>query len=89
MLHHISQFTDAATHRLAQLEQLMRSHGNSEAVSHQKALMLLDGMLRKQAAMLAFEHLFLAFGVMMLAALPLLLLMRRSQFSRQGSAADH
>jgi DHA2 family multidrug resistance protein len=74
---------------LAQLEQLMRSHGSSDAVAHQKALMLLDGMLRKQAAMLAFEHLFLAFGVMMLAALPLLLLMRRSQFNRQGPSTDH
>jgi DHA2 family multidrug resistance protein len=89
LLHHLSQFTDAATHRLAQLEQLMRLHGNSEAVAHQKALMLLDGMLGKQAAMLAFERLFLAFGVMMLAALPLLLLMQRSRFSRQGPAADH
>ena len=89
MLHHISQFSDAATHRLAQLEQLMRSHGSSDAVAHQKALLLLDGMLRKQAAMLAFEHLFLAFGVMMLAALPLLLLMQRAQFTRQGPSTEH
>jgi hypothetical protein len=51
--------------------------------------MLLDGMLRKQAAVLAFEHLFLAFGVMMLAALPLLLLMQRAQFTRQGPSTEH
>jgi len=89
LLHHLSQFTDAATYRLSQLEHLMRFHGDSEPVAHQKALMLLDGTLRKQAAMLAFEHLFLLFGLMMLAALPLLLLMQRSRFTGRGSSADH
>ena len=89
LLHHLSQFADAATYRLGQLEHLMRFHGDSAAVAHQRALSLLDGMLRKQAAMLAFERLFLVFGVMMLAALPLLLLMRRTKFTRQGPATDH
>ena len=89
LLHHFSQFTDAATYRLTQLQHLMQFHGDSEGVAHQKALWLLDGMLRKQAAMLAFERLFMVFGVMLLASLPLLLLMRRAQFTRQGPGADH
>ena len=89
MLRHVSQFSDAATHRLAQLELLMRSHGFSVEIAHQKALMILDAMLRKQAAMLAFERLFLTFGVMMLAAMPLMLLMQRARFSRAGAGPDH
>lgn len=89
MLHHISQFSHAATQRLAQLEHYMRMQGDSVAVAHQKALMLLDGMLRKQAAMLAFDHLFLVFGLMMLAALPLLLLMQSARFSRRGPEVEH
>lgn len=46
-------------------------------------------MGRKQAAMLAFECLLLTFGVMMLDAMPLMLLMQRVCFTRAGSGADH
>lgn len=89
LLRHVGQFTDAATTRLSQLEHLMLSHGFSAQIAHQKALMLMDGMLRKQAAMLAFERLFLAFGVMMLVALPLLLVMQRPRINRWGPSGDH
>ena len=55
-----------------------------------KALRLLDGVIMKQATMLAFERLFLIFGVALLSALPLLLLMKRGQFSRREvEAAAH
>lgn len=89
MLRHVAQFSDAATHRLAQLESLMRSHGFSVDIAHKQGLMLLDGMLRKQAAMVAFDRLFLYFGVLMLAAMPLMLLMKQANFRSAGTGADH
>jgi len=89
LLRHVGQYTDVTLQRLDKLQHLMQSHGASVADAHQKALMLLDGMIHKQAAMLAFERLFLAFGVMMLVALPLLLLMKNTRFTRQGLSADH
>jgi len=89
LLRHVSQFSDATTQRLAKLKALVLSHGTPEALAQTKALWLLDGMLRKQAAMLAFERLFLGFGLMLLLALPLLLLMKRGQFQRRGASADH
>jgi hypothetical protein len=46
-------------------------------------------MVMKQATMLAFERLFLLFGVALLSALPLLLLMKRGHFSRAGQDAAH
>lgn len=45
--------------------------------------------MRKQAAMLAFDRLFLGFGVMMLAALPPLLLMRRAQYAQDAATEAH
>lgn len=89
LLRHLNQFTDSASQRLQALEQLMRMKGASAEVAHQKALWLMDGIVRKQAAMLAFDRLFLIFGVLMLASLPLLLLMRNGRVARQSAAADH
>ncbi|WP_224957842.1 DHA2 family efflux MFS transporter permease subunit [Geomonas subterranea] len=40
-----------------------------------KALHLLDNLVQRQASMLAFNRVYLVFGVMLLAALPLVLLM--------------
>ena len=89
LLRHASTFNDATVERLARLEHVMRSHGFSVQDAHGKALTLFDSLLRKQAAMLAFERLFLYFGLMMLAALPLLLLMRNNRFTARGIAVDH
>jgi len=87
ILVHVTQFSDATVMRLARLKALVISHGTPEVLAQAKALRLLDGMVMKQAAMLAFERLFLLFGVALLAALPLLLLMKRGHFSRHGDEA--
>jgi len=87
ILVHVTQFSDATVARLARLKALVISHGTPEVMAQAKALRLLDGMVMKQAAMLAFERLFLLFGVALLAALPLLLLMKRGHFSRHGDEA--
>jgi hypothetical protein len=69
---------------------LVISHGTPEVLAQAKALRLLDGVVMKQATMMAFDRLFLFFGVALLSALPLLLLMKRGQFSRpDADAAAH
>lgn len=89
LLRHVGQFSDVTTERLGKLKALVISHGTPEALAQSKALLLLDGMIRKQAAMLAFDRLFLLFGIMLLAATPLLLLMKRGKFSRAAAPPDH
>ena len=74
-----------ATARLLKLKAYVIAHGAPEALAQTKALWLLDGIVRKQAAMLAFERLFLLFGIMLLASLPLLLPMKRGRFMRQDA----
>ena len=87
ILVHVNQFSAAAMLRLAKLKALVISHGAPEVLAQAKALRLLDGMVMKQATMLAFERLFLLFGVALLSALPLLLLMKRGHFSRRDDEA--
>jgi DHA2 family multidrug resistance protein len=82
LLLHVNQFSGAAMARLAKLKALVISHGTPEVLAQAKALRLLDGVVMKQATMMAFDRLFLFFGVALLSALPLLLLMKRGQFSR-------
>jgi DHA2 family multidrug resistance protein len=89
LLRHVSQFSDASLLRLAKLKAMLIAHGTPELLAQTKALWLMDGIVRKQAAMLAFERLFLGFGLMLIIALPLLLLMKRGHFMRRAEPADH
>ncbi len=85
ILNHLSQFSHQAMARLAQYQALMMSHGAPASRAKTQALLLLNGEVAKQAAMLSFERLFLYFGVALLVALPLLLLMEHGRFSRPGA----
>jgi len=90
LLRHIDRFSPVATERLLHLKALMLQHGAPAVLAEKKALLLLNQQVAKQAMMLSFERLFLYFGIAMLAALPLLLLMRHTHFSRKdGDAPAH
>ena len=67
---------DAATRRFMAL-------GNPLDLAHQKALALVDFAVRKQAAVLAFEKVFLIMGIAFVAAVPLLLLFRTGRIARE------
>jgi DHA2 family multidrug resistance protein len=88
LVRHVNQFSLATSERLAHLKALVIAHGTSPVAAQAKALWLLDGAVNQQAAMLAFERLFLLFGIALLAALPLLLLMHRGRIAR-GEVAAH
>jgi DHA2 family multidrug resistance protein len=89
LIRHVSQYSEATAMRLAKIKALLISHGTAEPLAQAKALRLVDGMVVKQASMLAFERLFLMFGIALLAALPLLLLMSRGHFARGGDTSAH
>ena len=65
------------------------AHGTPEALAQGQALRILEKMVDKQAAMLSFERLFLLFGIALLSALPLLLMMKRGKFARGGDTSAH
>ena len=86
ILNHLSEFSPQATLRLAQFKALVLAHGTPVSLAPAKALHLLNGEVARQAAMLSFARLFLAFGVVLCCALPLLLLIRHGKFRRGGES---
>ena len=87
LIRHVNSFSPEAMARLAKLKANFIQHGSSVGLAGQQALTVLNQQVAKQASMIAFERLFLYFGIAMLAALPLLLLMQRTHF-RRGAASD-
>ena len=86
IMNHLSQFSHEAMLRLAQFKALVLAHGTPVSQAPAKALLLLNGEVAKQAAMLSFARLFLAFGIALLCTLPLLLLIERGNYARSGDA---
>lgn len=89
MIRHVNEFSAATAARLAKLKAIVMAHGTPEALAQGQALRVLERMVDKQAAMLAFERLFFLFGIALLSALPLLLLMKRGKFARGGDTSAH
>jgi len=83
LLNHVGNLSPPALERLAKLKAYFITHGIPALTAEKKALALLDRQVLQQASMLSFDRLFLYFGIALLAALPLLLLMNRTQFQRR------
>ena len=83
LLAQVNNLSPETVERLAQLKALLVSHGTPVLVAEQKALAILNQQVMQQASVLAFERLFLCFGIALFIALPLLLLMQRTDFFRR------
>lgn len=69
---------DPATEaRLAAILHGLQARGMNLYVAQRQALDILNGIIQRQATMLAFRDIFLLVGVIMLASLPLILLLRK------------
>ncbi|WP_051258882.1 DHA2 family efflux MFS transporter permease subunit [Chitinibacter tainanensis] len=85
LLEHLGGF--AALERLAQLKARLISTGTPAAGADTLSQLLLQQTVNKQALMLAYDQLFLLFGIAMICVLPLLLLMPNSQVRASADAA--
>ena len=83
----LNAFSQTAQQRLAGLASYLVAHGTPAAVAQQKAIALLQGQVARQAMMIAFERLFLLFGLTFLIALPLLAFMKRARRGGGGGLA--
>jgi len=89
LIEHTSVNSPETLARLAMLKAHFMAHGATATQAAQQALTVLNDQVAAQASMIAFERLFLYFGIGMLAALPLLLLMKRTHFQRPTPADVH
>ena len=78
----------AAVQVLSGVEHAAAQHGVPPAVAEQTAIQLLTGLVQRQAAVTAFDDLFLILGIMFLAALvPTLFLRRPKQEQEERHSA--
>jgi DHA2 family multidrug resistance protein len=85
---HIHPYNPATRMAIEQLRAAFLARGADAASATQRAYVALFAMVQRQAAGLAFVEAFWALGVIFLAVLPLILLMRRPQRRSQAVAAD-
>jgi DHA2 family multidrug resistance protein len=63
--------------RLGMMQRGFEAHGADPITAMRQALAALDGIVTQQSYVLAFEHLYLWIGLVMVVALPLVFLLRR------------
>jgi len=78
---HLSPYNPQVTSWLHRATAAFTQRGSSPEHAHQQALRLLDFLTEQQAMAISFNDCFWIMGVLFLAALPLLFLMKRPQHS--------
>ena len=86
LMQNVTAYSFATQARLAAIQQGLIAQGTPLSQAPEKALMVLNGLVTRQALMLSFEQLFLLFGSCFVLSLPLLLLMHKPK-GLPGSAA--
>jgi DHA2 family multidrug resistance protein len=74
---HVNPYNPQAQQMLQDLRAAFMAHGADPTTATSQATAALWGMVQQQASMLAFGQTFLVLAILFLAAMPLLLLMRR------------
>jgi DHA2 family multidrug resistance protein len=83
---HVGNADPATLERLTMLTRGLIARGADAAVAKQQALQVLDQQISAQASVLAFSRLYLVSGILLVAALPLLLFWRTGRST--GVAPD-
>ena len=85
----VTALSPASQSMFEQLRGGFMAAGSDVVTATQRAYAALYGMVQQQAAMVSFVGLFQLLGVVFLAVLPLVLLMKRPRAGTGGSAAAH
>jgi DHA2 family multidrug resistance protein len=84
---HVTAFNPAAQSLFVQIRGAFMAAGTDATTATNRAYATLYGMVQRQAAMVSFVGLFQLLGVMFLAMLPLVLLMKRPRAGRAPAGA--
>jgi MFS transporter, DHA2 family, multidrug resistance protein len=84
---HVSLYDAVTRERLAGIVGRLVASGTPASVASTRAIAVLQTQVERQALMLSFERLFLLFALSMMAALPMLLFMKRGR--SRGAATAH
>lgn len=85
----LSMYNPVTADRIEGVTGWLRSHGDIEPVARAKAVGMLEGAVQRQALMLAFEKIFLLFGLLFLISIPLIMTLRWRRGQVRGGADVH
>ena len=83
---HVGLYDALTTERMTALTRGMLARGADALTAKQQALAILDHQISAQASVLAFSRLYLISGILMVAALPLLLVWKTGRTTGRASA---
>ncbi len=82
---HINPYSTIWQTRYQGLKQALIAKGSTAAQADQATLAMFYGMVRRQAGVLAFNHVFWIVGIAFLSIIPLLLLLKRTSHAEEVS----
>jgi DHA2 family multidrug resistance protein len=85
---HVGSYDPIAMERLNGLTRGMIARGVDATSAKQQALMMIDGQITQQASVMAFSKVYLISGILLVAALPLLLIWRTGRSSGLVKVSD-
>jgi DHA2 family multidrug resistance protein len=83
----VTPYSPQARQMLENMRAALMARGSDFVTATKQAFGAMWGMVQQQASMLAFSHTFWLLGILFLAALPLLLLMKRPTHRGGGMPA--
>jgi DHA2 family multidrug resistance protein len=86
---HVSLFNPITATRINATMRAFMARGDAMEVARYKAIASLGGAVQKQASMIAFEHIFLVFGMLFLIAIPLILTLKWDKTRLRGGSDAH
>jgi MFS transporter, DHA2 family, multidrug resistance protein len=84
---HVNPYNPVVQSRIAQLKSASMARGMDAVAADKGAIAIIYGMVRRQAAMLAYNRIFFVVGLAFLVIIPLLLLLKKPQ--RHTRPAGH
>lgn len=86
---HVSIYNPVVAQRLDMVTRSLMARGDAFDVARRKALASIAGAVQAQSAMIAYERVFLLFGVVFLLAIPLILSLKWDPTRLRGGADAH
>lgn len=86
---HVNPYTPATQQMIGAARQLFMSKGMDAVTATQQAYATVFGTVQREAAMLSFIGAFRMLGILFLAVMPLILIMKKPRHHEGGGMAAH
>ena len=83
---HVTPYDPAARRMLGQAQAMLMGHGSDPVAAKRQATAMLYGLVRQQASVLSFLTVFRMIGIVFLAIIPLILIVRKPKHLREPMA---